>query len=600
VNFLSKLLRLFSPRERVKLALVAVILFFGSLLEVAGIGILLPFIKIIGDTGVVLNNHIAGPWLNRLGVTTEKEVIVAACIGLLIFFFFKSIYTCLSLRISYRFTYGKILSLARGLLDSYLNSPFLFHLQHNTAQLVRNITTETELIGGILKFCIVLPTELLVVTGLLVLLLVTQPAAALVSIALLGLLVWALSSTTRKRLAALGKTRSEQHGRMIQGANQALGAVKEVKLLGRERFFVDTLGQNGRKYVDALWKSSLLTQYPRVIIEAAAALSVVVLVLFVVLSGHDVKTLVGVIALFGLALARLVPSASRIMNSVNSIRFYSHSIDVVVSGLEMAQQYSKGTATIGSNPVSFTHTIKLENVSYQYPKADTFCIENVTLQILRGQRVAFVGSSGAGKTTLANLVLGLLEPTSGRILVDGTDIQTNLHSWQRHFGYIPQDIYLTDDTIRRNVAFGLADSEIEDTAIWEALEAAQLGDFVRGLEGRLDAAVGERGVRISAGQRQRIGIARALYHNPAVLVLDEATSALDNETERSLSAAINALPRSKTLIIIAHRITTVQRCDRIFLFEQGHIGASGSYTELLGSHKRFYDLVHGVAKQALA
>ena len=595
MHLVREILRLFDRRERWKLGALSLLLFGGSLLEVVGIGIILPFIKIVGDPAAVLTNPRINPWLTRFGLETPRSIIIAACALLLALSLLKGIYVAFTMRIAYRFTYNKVLSLTRQLLMNYLRAPYLFHVQRNTADLVKNITFETEAVGGVLKFALFLPTEIIVVLGLAILLLVTQPGVGLLGIVALGLLMWSVSAYSRKELAQLGKIRGEEHGRMIQWVNQSLGGVKEVKLLGREGFFADALAHAGRRYTNALYRSTLITQLPRVILETSAALLIVLFVLLVLLSGRDMKTVIGALALFGMAIVRLVPSATRITNGLHTMRFYAHAVTSVGDGLRVAQS-SEQTQAMGA-PIEFESAIRLENLGLRYPQDTTDSLRDVSLEIPRGARVAFVGSSGAGKTTLANLVLGLLQPTSGRILVDGVDVRENLRAWQDHLGYIPQDIYLIDDTIRRNVAFGLPDEQIDETAVWRALEAAQLTSFVRELEGGLDAQVGERGVRISAGQRQRIGIARALYHDPDVLVLDEATSALDNETERQFAAAINALAHRKTIIIIAHRLTTVRDCDIIYLMERGRVIASGSYDELLVSQPIFARFVHGLEPQ---
>ncbi|MEP6937512.1 MAG: ABC transporter ATP-binding protein [Chthoniobacterales bacterium] len=591
MQLLREIIGLFDRRERWKLALLAVLLFFGSLLEVVGIGIILPFIKIVGDPAVALQHPQIGPWLARAGIGTARSVTIAACCLLLGLSLFKGIYVAWTMRASYQFIYDKVLSLTKQLLVTYLHAPYLFHLHKNTAELVRNTTVEPEAIGGVLKFALFLPTEIIVVCGLVALLVFTSPGTAVIGIAAMGALMWSVSAYSRKELGRLGRVRSTEHAAMIQWVNQSLGGIKEVKLLGREEFFADALGRCGRKYADALRRSTFITQYPRVILETSASLLIVLFVLLVILSGRDVKTIVGTLALFGMATVRLVPSATRITNSLHGIRFYGHAVTSVAESLRVNANAKVPTAP--ESTLEFAKAICLVNLSYRYPDAASDALSEVNLEIPRGARVAFVGSSGAGKTTLANLVLGLLEPTSGRLLVDGVDVRDRLRAWQQHLGYIPQDIYLIDDTIRRNIAFGLPDAQIDDAAVWRAIEAAQLTAFVRQLGGGLDAQVGERGVRISAGQRQRIGIARALYHNPDVLVLDEATSALDNETERLFAAAINALARRKTILIIAHRLSTVRDCDTIYLMQDARVTASGSFDELLATVPLFAQLVHG-------
>jgi ATP-binding cassette subfamily C protein len=592
VKFVRNLLQLFNRRERIRLLGISVLLLIASLLEVIGIGIILPLIKIIEDPELLLRNQYIGPFLHMRGLTNPQTIILVASLGTLFLFILKGAYLALSLRISYGFIYHKMLSLSRQLLDSYLRTSYLFHLQHNTAQLIRNTIAEAEQVAGILKFCIVLPTELLVILGLVVVLFVAHPLAALGGTASLGAIGWGLSTVTRRRLARLGKTRSDQHARMIQCVNQSLGGLKEIKVLGKESFFLRAFEESGLKYNEALRKSTLLAQYPRLVIETAAAAALVLFIIMLVTLGGDIQNLLPTLALFGLAMVRLVPSASRMMNAVNTIRFYAPAVTNVLKSLEETGKLNIAIPAADLEPIHLKKILRLDHLSYAYPGSVVPALHDINLEILKGQKVAFVGSSGAGKTTLVNLILGLLQPTSGEILVDGKSVHNHLWSWQRQIGYIPQDIFLIDDTVRRNVAFGLPDEEIDDDAVWRALEAAQLANFVRELDAGLDSQVGERGVRISAGQRQRIGIARALYHDPNVLLLDEATSALDNETERLFIAAIESLARRKTILIIAHRLSTVQNCDTIYLMQQGRVIGAGAYDGLLATQPAFARLVH--------
>ncbi|HZF72006.1 MAG TPA: ABC transporter ATP-binding protein, partial [Gemmatimonadaceae bacterium] len=526
------------------------------------------------------------------GLTDPQTLVLIASLGTLCLFILKGVYLALSLRISFGFIYHKMLSLSRQLLNAYLHTSYLFHLQHNTAQLIRNTIAESEQVAGILKFCIVLPTEFLVILGLVVVLFVAHPPAALGGTLLLGGVGWGLSTLTRRRLARLGQTRTDQYARMIQCVNQSLGGLKEIKVLGKESFFLRAFEASGFKYNEALRKSTLLAQYPRLAIETAAAAALVLFIVMLITLGGDIQNLLPTLALFGLAMVRLVPSASRIMNAVNTIRFYAPAVTNVLDSLEETRRLNIYTPAAAQETIQLKKSLRLDHLGYTYPGSGVRALDDITLEIFKGQKVAFVGSSGAGKTTLANLILGLLQPTSGEILEDGRNVQNHLPSWQRQIGYIPQDIFLLDDTVRRNVAFGLPDEEIDDPAVWRALEAAQLASFVRELDPGLDSQVGERGVRISAGQRQRVGIARALYHDPKVVLLDEATSALDNETERLFIAAIESIARRKTILIIAHRLSTVRNCDTIYLMQQGRVIGAGGYDELLATQPAFAQLVH--------
>lgn len=596
MNFVRRLLSLFDRPERLKLAGISALLFFGSLLEVAGIGLILPFIKIVSAPALLLEEPRIGPWLHYWRIDSSRSVIIVACVTLLIVTLLKGFYVLLAMRWSYKFTYDKVLSLQRRVLECYLHAPYLFHLNQTTARLVKDATLEPEAVGGVLKFALFLPAECIVVIGLMILLAITQPGAALMGIMALGLLMWAIGARSRKELSVLGSLRQSQHIQMIKCVHQSLGGIKEVKLLGREKFFADSLLEAGRQYTRALYRSTLLTQSPRVILETSAALLIVLFVLLVIFTGRNMEEVVGVLAVFGMAVVRLVPSATRITNALQTLRFYSPSVTAVAQAIHSEVQ--PPAQLLQDRHFAFTTEIQIESLGYRYSGSEDDSLSGVSLRIPRGSRVAFAGTSGAGKTTLVNLILGLLQPTSGQIRVDGLDIRQNLRAWQRRLGYIPQDIFLIDDTIRRNVAFGLPDEEINDEAVWKALEEAQLAGFVRESTAGLETQVGERGVRISAGQRQRIGIARALYNNPDVLVLDEATSALDNETERLFVTSVHNLLRNKTLLVIAHRLRTVLDCDIIYFMDKGKILAQGSFEELLMKSEAFAQLVRAAESTA--
>ncbi len=598
MRLIRNLVRLFDPRERWKLALVCVFLLGGSLLEIVGVGVILPFIKIVGEPETVLQNPHLAPWLSHYKIDNARSITLTACVILLVFSVFKGVYLAMSTRTAFRFIYRKVLRLTQQLQLNYLRAPYVFHLHKNTADLVKNVTFETELVGTVLKFALFLPAEICVTIGLLALLVWAEPGTGIIGILGLGILMWAVSALTRKELARVGKIRSEEHSRMIRWVNQSLGGLKEVKLLGREQYFADMVDKSGRRYAKAMHKSAMLGELPRIVLETSAAAVIVIFVLLIVLSGRDMRSVVGALAVFGMAIVRLIPSATRITKALHAIRFYAHTVDSVNEARRMKPEaHLLRLKAAAEPPLKFQSNIRFENLSFHYPGGAAASLHDVNLEIPRGAWVAFVGASGAGKTTLANLLLGLLQPTAGRLLVDDVDVAQQLRSWQDHLGYIPQDIYLIDDTVRRNVAFGVPDDEIDNDAVWRALESAQLANFVRGLKGQLDATVGERGVRISAGQRQRIGIARALYHDPDVLLLDEATSALDNETERLFAEAIEGLAHRKTIIIIAHRLTTVRNCDIIYVMDRGRVIASGTFDDLLATEPAFARFAQGIEAQ---
>jgi ATP-binding cassette, subfamily B, bacterial PglK len=334
----------------------------------------------------------------------------------------------------------------------------------------------------------------------------------------------------------------------------------------------------------------LSDQLPGLLIEAASIASVLLVVMFSLWQGKEINTILPMLALFAIAALRLMPSAKRILSALTNVRFFQHTIDVLHEDLAILNQKITSHQSIkpienSAEAIQFHQKIELSHLHYTYPEAEKPSVIDISLAIKKGQSVAFVGTSGAGKTTVIDLILGLLTPDRGKILVDDRDISTNLPSWQRQIGYIPQNIFLSDDSIVRNIAFGVA--EIDEAQVWEALKAAQLAELVQTLPQKLDTLVGENGIRLSGGQRQRIGIARALYHQPQILIMDEATAALDNNTEREFMQALSWMSANKTLITIAHRLSTVKNCDYLYFFQDGQITAEGSYEQLLAKSLDF-------------
>jgi ATP-binding cassette subfamily C protein len=376
-----------------------------------------------------------------------------------------------------------------------------------------------------------------------------------------------------------------------QAVLEGFGSIKEVKLFGREEFFPNRYYFNMMENARANWRSSTINTTPRLFLEVIAVGSVVLIIIFIQAQGErDIKTILPTLSLFAVATVRLIPSLSQIVANLQLIRFESPAVDVIYKDMKLLNQVdSVESSSIQSlqQPLIFKKVIKVCDLRYVYPNSDVRVLHGVSLEIHKGQAVAFVGSSGASKTTLANLILGLLKPSEGYIYTDDQDIFQHLQAWQRNIGYVPQSIYLLDATIRNNVAFGLEKKEIDDSKVCKAIQIAQLEMFIKDLPEGLDTVIGENGIRLSGGQRQRLGIARALYHEPEILVLDEATSSLDGETEKAVNRSIELLSGQKTLIIIAHRLSTIQSCDRIYFMKKGTIVDSGTFLELVRNNNDF-------------
>lgn len=566
---LRKLVALFTPSQK-RVALVLVVLMFGGmLLETLGVGMVIPALMLL--TRADLAERI--PALSRLVVEsgiTNPEALVAIGMGAMAAVYtFKCFYVAFVTSRQMRFVYEVQADLSRRLFVRYLYKPYSFHLQRNSSLLVRNVvnaTNELTLTG--LVSSLILFTEFLVLIGISTLLLWIEPVGALVAAGFLAAFGFVMNQTTRKGIRRAGEALQVHEEMRIRYLQQAIGGAKELKLLGRERGAVQQYLPHNEASARIGQKLATLQALPKLWLELLAVLGLVVLVLALIWQGKPTDGLVPTIGMFAAAAFRLIPSMNRILGSVQLIRQSTPVIEILHSELvEVAE--TPLTDSDRTEPLS--DSISLVDVSVRYPLTETSVIEGVSFSIQRGTTVGLIGGSGAGKSTLVDAILGLLPVERGKILADGHDIQANLRGWQDQVGYVPQSIYLTDDTIRRNIAFGLPDSEIDDNAVRRAIAAAQLVDLVEQSPLGSESVVGERGVRLSGGQRQRIGIARALYHNPTVLVLDEATSSLDIATEAEVMQAINALHGEKTILIVTHRLNTLDHCDRIFRVENGGV-----------------------------
>ena len=594
LSIIRRVSGLFEKGDHLKLAVLIPIIFVGSSLEVLGIGLVIPFLGAITDPGTIQDNSLIGPLARRLGGAHGEGLIAYAGGVLLAAVIVKNCYLAMQWNLVYRFVYSRMVRLSDRLFTGYLTANYSTHLNYNSAELIRNVTVEVNrTVDGVVKSIVMLGAELLVVIGIMVLLFVVQPLAAVSALLFLGLVGVGIILIVRPQLSHSGNVRLERQAEMIKIVNQAIGGIRDIKVLKREEYFVDQFHQSATALGGAFRRRAVIWEYPRLTIETAAVAGILVLliVLGVVQQRPDASTL-PIVALFGVAAMRLIPSVNRMVTAVNQIRFLGPAVEVVQVELAGMSGQSRSTGHKGQESnFGFGSNVIVEDLTFLYPGVSEPTLRNVTLEIPSGQIVGLVGTSGSGKTTLANLLLGLVQPKSGRILVDGLDIQTDLGGWGRQVGYVPQDVYIVDDTIRRNVAFGIPDEDIEDVKLWHTLEAAQLGAFVKGLPEQMDTLVGDRGVKISGGQRQRIGIARSLYGGPSFMVFDEATSSLDPDTENQLTSAIAHLGEDHTILLISHRISTVENCDAIYLLDQGRVSASGTYEELASTNLIFKRLL---------
>lgn len=551
-----------------------------AILETLGIGLIVPFVGIVTNPTIILEQPILSYVYQLLNFQSTNTFIFFAVLVLLSVFIVKNAYLLLFYNVQYRVIFNQKVKLSRLMLMEYLTKPYIFHLQRNSAELLRNVNGEVgKIFTGILLASFQLLTEIIIVISILTLLLITAPIATITSCILLGGSVILFLKIFRKKITHLGKEDQRLNREVIKWVNQGLGASKEVKVTGKESYFVNSYTKQSKIMANNTIYKNTLDQIPRLFIETLLVSVVLITMVIIVMQGTDTSTLVATMSLFAMAAFRLMPSITRIVALLTSIRYSQPALTVIYNDLIKENGGKKTLLENGSieeKPVkvnsgekTFLNSIKLENVYFRYPNQEEYSIKNLSLTIPIGNSVAFVGTSGAGKTTIVDTILGLLEPDKGRVFVDGKELKELLPIWKNKIGYIPQSIYLSDETIRKNVAFGINDIDIDEFAVQRAIEDAQLKDFIDSLPEGLDTVVGERGVRLSGGQRQRIGIARALYHNPEIIFLDEATSALDNDTEKEIMKAIDGLKGEKTLIIIAHRLSTIEKCDIVFTVDKG-------------------------------
>jgi ABC-type multidrug transport system fused ATPase/permease subunit len=577
-SLVSKLWSLFTLQERKQAGVLLLLMLVGTSLEVIGVGLIFPVVALLAAPDQMSELPLMAWFQGQVGPTTQNVFIAEVLVCLVGVFVVKNGFLGFLAYWQSRFIFNKQAALSVRLFDGYLAQPYTFHLQRNSAELIRNLTLDSErLTIHVLAPGIALIAESLVGIGLVILLIAVSKYAALIVVGLLGGTTFLIFRFVRHRLNAWGERLHYHDGQRIQHLQQGLGAIKDVKVAGREAFFAARFTQHAFARARFAGLQFMFSLFPLLWLEILAVAGVLGIVAIMMFQGQPLAVILPTLGMFTAATFRLMPTANRILVAVQNLKFCAAVIDTLHAEMhEIAASSRTGQANGSSTPDSGLNRplIELAHVCYRYPGTPGDTLHDISFTLPAGSTIGLIGASGCGKTTLLDVILGLLPPTSGSVLVEGKSIYPDPGAWQRQIGYIPQSIYLTDDSIRRNVAFGLPDDEIADEQVWQALEMAQLREYVQNLPEGLDTRVGERGVRLSGGQRQRIGIARALYHAPAILVLDEATSALDNATEDEFMKAIYALRASRTIIIVAHRLSTVQYCDRILTLDDGRVVTS--------------------------
>jgi ATP-binding cassette subfamily C protein len=586
---LRKVWVLLSSADRWQAAGLLLMMVIGAILEVVG----------VAAVPLLVGAFLSPDSLNRFRLLSriahhidgsDSEMIVWAGATVVAVFALKNAFLVGNFALQTRYTANRRTELTRRMINAYMRAPYATYLNRNTAELLRNVDRETSVIANsVIASLLEILTRAVILVGVLALLFSLEPWITLYWVAIFGGVATLGVFTVSMKLKKAGLEEQRQRKVVVQALQQGFGSIKESRIIGCEPYFVERVGESVARIAEVGRYQQFVGKIISPTTEFIAVAGLLALTGILVAIGRPPQSILVTLSLFVVGLVRLRETANVAMMNLANLRYNLVSVNPVYNdlmALEPRALDDARTDTTASRPVR--DDIRLQDVWYGYPRADGYALQGIDMTIPAGSAVGLVGSTGAGKSTLVDVILGLLEPDRGHVLVDGQGIrETGLRAWQNSLGYVPQTIYLLDDTIRRNIALGVRDEEIDDEAVLRAANAAQLSRFLERQPHGLDTVIGERGVRISGGERQRIGIARALYRDPEVLILDEATSALDNATERAVIRDVEALKGGRTIIMIAHRLTTVQRCDVLYLIRDGQIAAAGSYTELQQRDREF-------------
>ena len=594
---LNKAIAILTPHERKRGLLILGMVIGMALLETSSVASVMPFLAVLGNPEILNNNFILSGLFARaqfVGIDTPDEFLVVLGLGAFVLIIFSAAYRTLTHYAMSRYIEMRRHSIGRRLLETYLRQPYAFFLDRHSGDMSKSILSEVDqLIGNVFRPAYNMVAYSLVVIAITALLLLVNPRLAILAAGLLGGLYALVFLGLRHKLTRLGGALVSANKERFMAAGEAFGGIKDIKLLGREKSYLSRFELFSREYAASYATYQVINQLPKYVIEAFAFGGILAMVLFLMISvggldGNALGQILPTVGLYAFAAYRLQPALQNIFSGFASLRYGQAAVDNLYADLSLDNAVAQLPRS-APEPLKAKRSIAMQRLSFTYPKATKPSIIELNLEIPVGSSVGLVGSTGAGKTTLVDVILGLLRPTEGTIAVDGLPVSdAQLRAWQQSLGYVPQEIFLTDSSIAENIALGIPKAQIDMAQVERCARMAQVHDFImQDLPDQYQTLVGERGVRLSGGQRQRIGIARALYHNPEVLVFDEATSALDAVTETAVMDAIDTLAHQKTIILIAHRVSTVKNCDQIVLLEQGAIKAIGRYDQLVLEDPQF-------------
>lgn len=571
---------LLDKKQKHKMVLLVFLMLIGAVLETLGVSMILPVMSVVMEENAVQKHAYLRVICDLFHIAYDdtRTLMILVMVGLIVIFAVKNVFLFFQQKVQLKFVYTNQFATSRRMMINFMERPYEYYLNADTSVIQRSITSDVNNMYGLILSLLQLVSEGIVFVCLIAVSLVSDVmmsiTVALLLVVVLAIIKWVLKPIMRKA----GEENQDYYSGLYKWIDQSVMGIKEIKIANKENYFINEYAKCGEGYVNAVQRYNLYNATPRLLIETVALAGMIFYMMIQLLSGVQVTAILPQLTLLALVAMRLIPCANRINNHLTSISYFEPFFMGVSDNLQEeirdesidynAASYQK---KVEVQKLEIRHNIQLKDIVYKYPNTETLIFDRANMEIPIGKSVGIVGTSGAGKTTIVDILLGLLQIQSGEILADGVEVREHYQSFLKDIGYIPQTIFMIDSTIRKNVAFGVADEDIDDAKVWRALQEAQLDEFVRGLPDGLDTSIGERGIRISGGQRQRIGIARALFEDPEVLVLDEATSALDNETEAAIMESINMLHGKKTLIIIAHRLQTIEKCDMVYRVEKGQV-----------------------------
>jgi len=558
---------LFDLKYKLYTVLVLIVITVGSLAELLGVSIVLPIVNLALDAEEVSNNTFCRLITRVTGKTEANDVLIILLILTIAIYIIKNVYLIWMNFVINRYSTSVRRNIAMKLLNSYMRQPYSYFQHKNTAEIVRSINSDTTNFNSAINNILYAVSYGLTSIGLVLYLCKTSIQMTLAVTAVLAVCALLILGLIQKRVKRLGKENQRLGAEIIKYVEEAFLGIKEVKVMNRESYFVDVCEDVYTQVAEISRKSTILQVSPKYMIEAFAVIGILLYMMVQVNVNDNFASIVPQLSIFAIAAMKLLPSVNAVYAYINAVIFHKASLDLVYEDVKECEKLPMGfLSNEKADKLEFNNEILVEEIEFSYDN-EKKVLDNVNLSIKKGTSIAFIGSSGGGKTTLADIILGILKPQKGRVLVDGQDVSLCERSWHETIGYIPQSIFMLDDSIKRNVAFGMDNNEIDEDKLIMALKKAQLWEFVSNLKDGVDTMIGERGTRLSGGQRQRIGIARALYHDPDVLIFDEATSALDNATEQEVMKAIDGLRGEKTILMIAHRLSTIENCDHVYKVE---------------------------------